>query len=226
MPGAVVRGMVFAGCVASMLAGASIGRAQEAGVEIGFRTGYALPMGSATDQGSDPDMDNLVSGNVPLWFDLGVRATPNVLVGAYFQYGIGFPGDLIEDGCDMDGVDCSIPVVRLGAQFHYHVQPFQPVDPWVGLGLGYEWLTWSVEAAGEDGSFTLSGFEFVNLQAGVDFGLGDERRFGIGPFVAFSVAEYSSVSCDGAIGLDCDDDIEDKALHHWLTLGLRGVFVP
>jgi hypothetical protein len=226
MAKAFVRRLTLLGCVLSAGAGSAVARAQESGVEVGFRTGYALPMGQVTDEGDDPDMDNFISGAVPLWFDLGYRATPNVLVGAYFQYGFGIPGGLVEDLCDRNGVDCSLPVVRVGAQLHYHAQPFQAVDPWIGAGIGYEWMTWSAEAEGQEGSLGVSGIEFVNFQGGLDLGIGDERKFAVGPFVALSIGQYSSFNCDGILEDTCADDIEEKALHQWLTIGLRGVVVP
>jgi hypothetical protein len=220
---AVVGGIVVTGCLALLVAEAS-GKEAGTGLELGLRTGYAHAMGKVTDQGTNPNMSNFVTGNVPLWFDLGYRVTPNVLIGGYFQYGFGFPGDLA-DGCGESGVSCSLPVVRLGAQVHYHVQPFEVVDPWFGLGFGYEWATLSATEANTSGSLGVSGFEFVNLQAGISFGLGDAKKFALGPFVAFSLAQYSSVSCGGILAGRCPEDVDEKALHEWLTFGVRGTFV-
>ena len=220
-----IRSVGVLGCLASVVATAeAIGKEPGTGLELGFRTGYAHALGKATNEGTDPYMDSVVTGNVPLWFDLGYRVTPNVLLGGYFQYGFGFPGDYIE-GCGDSGVSCSLPVVRLGVQVHYHVQPFEVVDPWFGAGIGYEWFTLSATEDGMSGSLGLSGFEFVNLQAGIAFGLGEKKKFAIGPFVALSLAQYSSISCGGILSGRCPDEVSEKALHEWLTFGVRGTFV-
>jgi len=221
----VIRSVGVVGCLASVVAmGEASAKEAGTGLELGFRTGYAHALGKVTNEGTDPDMGNLVTGNVPLWFDLGYRVTPNVLIGGYFQYGFGIPGDLA-DGCGESGVSCSLPVVRLGAQVHYHVQPFEVVDPWLGLGFGYEWATLSATEANTSGSLGVSGFEFVNLQAGIAFGLGEKKKFALGPFVALSLAQYSTISCGGVLAGRCPDEVDEKALHEWLTFGVRGTFV-
>src|SRR5262245_48031547 len=99
-----LRTVACAAVLASTGSRATVGAAQEgaareAGVEVGFRTGYALPFGMVAEGLADPNMTEMVSGSVPLWFDLGYRVTPNVLVGAYFQYGIGFAGDFLNNAC-------------------------------------------------------------------------------------------------------------------------------
>jgi hypothetical protein len=93
-----------------------------------------------------------------------------------------------------------------------------PLWPWIGAGLGYEWLRLSSSGGEEAVNGTLSGFEFVNLQGGVDFKPLDDTNFGVGPFLAFSLAQYSTAADGG--------DIRDKTLHEWLNLGVRGTFVP
>jgi hypothetical protein len=198
--------------------------AQASGFEIGLRTGYGVPLGEGAEDARD--VSDAISAIVPLWVDLGYRASPNVFVGAYFQYGLGFVGDDIEDACDLDGVDCSVSSHRLGAQVHYHFSPRTSADPWLGLGFGYEWYNAQVEAGDGEFSASLSGFEFANLQGGVDFYPGD--HFYLGPFVSFSMDQYASldVECSGAAGELCDGfgdgDIEDKSIHNWFLIGIRG----
>jgi hypothetical protein len=174
-------------------------------------------------------MSDGIAGQIPLWLDVGYRALPELFVGAYFQYGFGFMGDLFDESCDVDGIDCSASDVRLGVQVHYHIMPFQSVDPWVGLGLGYEWLTLGAEGGGLETSTTARGFEFANFQAGADFLVGPKAA--VGPFISFSLGQYSDASFDCSPATACggfsgiDGDIENKALHEWLVLGVRGDFV-
>jgi hypothetical protein len=78
-----------------------------------------------------------------------------------------------------------------------------------------------------DLSSTGKGFEFINLHGGLDFNL--SPGFGLGPFLSFSVGQYSSTStsCSGSCtGLTAESgDVADKAVHQWLLLGVRGTFV-
>jgi hypothetical protein len=174
---------------------------------------------------------------IPLQLDLGYRVIPELAIGGYVMYGFGFlPDDTSERCDDTDNVagvtaSCSVHDVRLGIQAQYHFLPRKKLDPWLGLGVGYEWLTFGIDASGGgsdvDISATIHGFEFVNLQGGLDFKVA--RGLGLGPFLSFSIGQYSdtSSSCSGACtGFNSNsEDVENKALHQWLLLGIRGTFV-
>jgi hypothetical protein len=190
------------------------------GVELGVRTGYSLPFGKG---GADAtrDLKEGIAGAIPLWLDLGYRINPQFMVGGYFLYGFGFLGDYIDQLCS--NADCSTHDIRAGAQLQFHAMPRGPSDPWVGVGVGYEWLTWSIASGGLEGSITGSGFQFVNFQAGLDLLLGDSPAAAIGPFLDFSIGEFSDVSCSGPVL--CPTNV-DTTNHEWLTLGVRGRFVP
>lgn len=206
-------------------------RASAIGLEIGGRTGFGLPFGKSTDAAGD-DFDRITAGQVPIWFDLGMHFSRHFSVGMYLSYGIGISSDEIGNACDAaeaasPGVDvsCTSSDVRLGLQFHVHILPDEVVDPWVGLGSGLEWfaMTQRASAGGQSASatFTLNGFEIVNLQAGVDFKLAD--NIGLGPFVTFSHGSFGSakISCENA---DCNAqsaDIANTASHQWLLFGAK-----
>jgi hypothetical protein len=210
-------------------------RARAEGFELGARLGYGIPMGEVADDG---DLSDGISGMIPLQLDLGYRVLPELMIGGYVMYGFGFTGDTISDSCDrlddIPGVtaSCSTHDLRLGIQAQYHFLPQEKLDPWLGLGVGYEWLTFGTDIAGggseSDVSFTARGFEFLNLQGGLDFEVADSLA--LGPFLSFSIAQYGerSSSCSGNACMDFDstsEDIDDKALHQWLLLGIRGTFV-
>lgn len=201
------------------------------GLELGARTGYGLPFGKSTGAAGD-DLDRITAGQVPLWFDIGMHFSQHFTVAAYLSYGIGINSDEISAACDdaaamAAGIDvsCTNSDVRLGVQFLFHILPESLVDPWVGLGSGFEWLalTTRASAGGESASttFAVSGFEMFNLQAGVDFKL--TPRLGLGPFVTFSNGSFSSVklSCEN---LNCNAqsaDIANTASHQWLLFGAK-----
>jgi hypothetical protein len=221
------------GVLTSVVVLGSVSTAQAAeGFELGARLGYGIPLGKISDQGTNNKLSDNMAGMVPLQLDLGYRVIPSLMVGAYFMYGFGITGGNFADTCDkLTDTSCSMHDMRLGAQVQYHFMPDQSTDPWLGAGIGYEWLTQSIDGGGGKLSTTVNGFEFINLQGGVDFSVAP--NFGLGPFLLFSVAQYGegSVSCSGAATSLCgggdsvSKDIDKTAMHQWLLLGVRGTFV-
>ena len=214
---------------------------EETKVELGVRTGFAIPFGKIAGDATE-DMNEAIAGQIPLWLDLGARIGGRVFVGAYFSYGFGLLGGELSDVCDEAedaaaaagaSSSCSTTDMRLGAQAHYHFGAPSENHVWLGGGLGYEWWSFgqSIEAGGQEATLSVTGhgFEFLNVQVGGDFPVTD--GFALGPFVAFTFAQFGTAgaSCSGNA---CDGDdsesesIEDKALHEWLFLGVRGVGLP
>lgn len=190
---------------------------KDSGFEVGARLGWGFPLGESAD---GQDLSDFVSGQIPLQLDLGYRLDPHLFVGGYFQYGIGFVSD---DTCT-GGADCSANSVRLGLQATYHFTPVNQGNAgWLGAGIGYEWATLSAEGGGSELSTTASGFEFFNIQGGYDFKVTDQFR--VGPYGMFTLAQYSSTSMEFN-GVEQDGDIEDKGLHQWLFVGVKGTFGP
>lgn len=181
---------------------------------IGLRLGYMLPMG---DLMKDVAMSDGISGAVPIWLDLGYMVTRNIMVGAYGQYAFAFLKN-----CQA-GADCSASGYRLGIQGQYHVSPTEKINPWVGVGLGYENISVSRSMAGQETKGSYSGMEYVNLQAGADFKV--SPTVGIGPFLSFSLGQYGSATIESG-GSSVSDDIPSDltAMHEWLTFGVRGAF--
>ena len=196
--------------------------------EAGVRTGIGIPLGKVSDPAAD--LNDIASLQIPLQLDAGVRLFGNLFLGAYVQYGFAFVSDDVA-GCDDNAlvdVDCSASDVRLGIQAHYHFMPRESLDPWIGLGFGYEWANLSAENddSNTEISITVSGFEFFSLQFGLDIALSKHVR--LGPFLSFSLAQFDDATVDCSGTALCSGgiygDVEDKALHEWLMLGARLVF--
>jgi hypothetical protein len=207
--------------VATVVCG-TIGTARADGkaIELGFRTGYALPMGDeqgASNGNPAVSLGDEINGVMPLWFDVGYRFNPNMMVGGFLQYGVAFINGG-KTGCDQVGVSCSANDVIVGAQFHYHIIPDGPWDPWVGGGIGYEILGFSEDYMGQNFSGNVNGFEFLNLQGGVDYKV--VPNFGVGPFLMLSFGEYSNCSSNQVS--PCT--LPSTALHEWFTIGVRGAY--
>jgi hypothetical protein len=214
-------------CTASA---AHVASAQDPGTgfEAGLRVGYAVPLGDAAG-GDDDDngLDRAIEGAVPIWIDLGYWVLPELFVGLYGQYGFGFVGDMFGNACDDNPeADCSAATMRLGLQLHYHPVPKSPANPWLGLGLGYEWLSFGGSEGDDEISVSVHGFELLNLQAGLDFKVTD--NFYLGPALSFSLGQYSEISfdCSGANTCPDNPEIEEKAVHEWLMLAVRGAYAP
>ncbi|HZJ54442.1 MAG TPA: hypothetical protein VFD38_09925 [Myxococcaceae bacterium] len=193
--------------------------------EAAVRTAVGIPIGNATGETprspTGTHLADLVSWTVPLELELGARIGP-VFVGGYVSYAFGKPGSALESGTARSANN-----VRFGFEVLWHLGPDRPVDPWLGLGVGYEWLNLSITSP--DGTITASarGFEWVNLQLGIDFLLG--RNIRLGPFVRSRVAQYDA----GSLGVinpqggeaSGSGDIQSKTIHTWIDVGLRFAFL-
>ena len=212
-----MRKLLGIAVVTALFAAGSARAGPESGFSLGARLGYGIPIGDA--DGGDPlggvpaaKMTDLVSGQIPIQLDATYRFDRNWQFGLYFQYGIAFASDTF---CPA-GVSCSASNVRFGAEAMYTFAS-EGFSPWLGVGIGYEWLNLTAEALGTSVDFQVSGFEYLNLQLGGDWKL--SPTFKVGPFVSFSLASYDSLSVAGLSG-----DIANTTTHEWLQFGLKGTF--
>jgi hypothetical protein len=189
-------------------------------LSLGARVGYAFAMGKAVDEDGG-DLSDGVKGQIPIQIDVGYRLTPAFTLGGYFSAGYGIVGDAFSDDCDAADIDCSARVLRLGVQLDYAFKNVSPtMTPWLGAGIGYEWATLKGEQGSNEATESYSGFEFLNLQGGVDWKVG---QFSVGPFAMLSIAQYSDFDFESPAG-DASGDIPNKSIHEWLQIGLRGRF--
>jgi hypothetical protein len=218
-------GGIALGLAVSMTTGTARAEPSPTGIELGLRLGYALPLGNTTgapNGASAPNLSDVISGVFPIWIDAGYRFNRNMLIGANLQYGIGFVNTDKVTGCKLGGVSCTASDVMFGVQFHYHLMPDAQFDPWGGVGVGYEILNVSESAGGQSDSLSVNGFQFLNLQLGADYKA--MPNLGIGPFVMFSLGQFSNCSqtLNGVSDPNCS--IQNTALHEWFTLGIRGAY--
>jgi outer membrane protein W len=153
----------------------------------------------------DSKLSDLTVAQIAFWLDVGYMVTSQLMLGIYAQYAIAAGGhEFTGSGSD----------IRLGVQAQYHPIAVGLLNPWVGLGIGYEML--STSATFGNATVSAKGFEFANLQAGLDFRLG--RFFGLGPFVGYSLGQYSSIDLGGYAS---GGQSSGKALHEWLMVGAQ-----
>src|SRR5947209_2774237 len=176
------------------------------GPEIGLRVGYTVPFGDVAGDGTGGSlaMKDSFSGGVPLQIDLGYRFTPAVSAGVYGGYGF-----LIPTNCP-DTSECSGHNFRLGIGLQFHLAPEAGLDPWIGVGAGYEWLNLKVSSQGQSQDLDVRGFEFGHVDLGADFAVAPGFKFG--PFASFSIGQYDKASTGGALG-SASGDVAEKKMH-------------
>jgi hypothetical protein len=194
------------------------------GLQLGLRAGVSIPFGNVT---ATTAMSDAVGIQVPLILDIGAKPFEHVFLGAYFGIAQGGAAGAIADVCARLGVSCDGLSLRFGGQVHYAFRPAATINPWLGLAIGYEIARSSGTSGKNSVTNRLAGLEFVHLLGGVDFRL--SRVLGVGPFVDLALGQYSTAETKQDAGgrvTTLGGAINDPALHEWLTLGVRGVFLP
>jgi outer membrane protein W len=172
------------------------------GFGVGIRGSYGVPVGMANGS----SLYDIVQGEVAIQGEAGWFFTPHLYLGAYFLYGFGV-GTVQNDQCTGLDQECSANLIRFGLAVHWHFKPDNWLDPWVGLGLGYEILN-VTQTDDVDGSSSLSsalqGVD-ATLEAGLDFK--PLRYMGLGPYVELATGPY--------LGTD------NFGMHAWVSMGAR-----
>ena len=195
--------------------------AASAQLTLGGRLGYGITGG---DVAEGMKFSDGVKAVIPIQLDVGYNVTKELNVGAFFSYGFGMLASDFKDECDADNIDCSVSNMRLGIQASFAFEDLNPqFVPWIGFGIGYEWMKLDSNVLGTDVTLTYSGFELANLQLGADFKASPQLRFG--PFVSYSFGKFGKVKAEAGGESDSEDIPSDsKANHTYLTIGVRGQF--
>lgn len=199
-------------------------RTAESGFTLGLRLGFGLPLGNVAENasnGSDVAMTDYVGSSIPVWIEPGFRLSRAVVLGGYFQYAFGSGTKLAGRACLDAGVSCSSHLMRVGVEMLYRFAPDSTLSPWFGIGTGYERLTISGTDSTGSADVWLSGWEYANLQVGLDRVVND--LFAIGPFATLSAGQYGTAGVSASSG-DVSADIPRTATHLWFTFGVKGTF--
>lgn len=191
------------------------------GLELGARLAYSIPLGSLTGAENDA-LSNTVSGRLPFGIDVGYRINRALYVGGFLQYAALFVANNSTTGCGQNGVSCSGSDFQLGIQAAYHPLQTGALDPWLGLGVGYEMANVDITKGSTSASAQVTGFQFLNLMAGAEYKV--DKNFGVGPLVSLSLGEYSNQKVCEAGGQCVSTSISNSALHEWLTFGVQGAY--
>jgi hypothetical protein len=189
--------------------GASAREPSPSGPRVALRSGVAVPFGSAFN--ASGALSDTITGYVPVRLDVGYRIARHFYVGVDAQLAV-----LLPNNCP-PGASCTGTNVRFGGMLAVHVLPGSVIDPWVGLGMGYERLNVSRTVDGTTGEISASGVELLNFDLGMD--LRPTRELRIGPVISSTFTRYTRVAVNG----DSTTDF-DPSLHAWVLLGFRGAF--
>jgi hypothetical protein len=197
---------------------------EERGLSAGVRLGYAFPLGNTS---SNVNFVDTVGGANPFWFDLGWRFNRQLYVGAFYQYSfIYVPQHSCGYSIGGSPLSCNGSDNQFGIDAAFHILPQNLVDPWVALGVGYEFTGVTHEnLAGSESTDLFEGW-VIHVQAGAD--LRFLKRVPFGPYIGLGVGQFNwdtrkDQNGYAPPGLAGHPQL-DTAAHEWLTLGVRGQF--
>jgi hypothetical protein len=197
------------------------------GFQMTIRTGLAIPLGLAkrsaggdvTAPGARSQLDEIVGWQIPVTLEIGGKPDPHIFIGGYTGIALGEPAGALGQICT-DTASCLATNIQLGAEILYSFMPDGWVNPWLGYGFGFSWLT----AGDKTNEVNLHGLELAHVLGGVDFRL--TRTLGIAPYLDYSVGVYSHRFVTALGSTLVDGDIHGRAVHQWLVIGPRFVFFP
>lgn len=185
-------------------------------LKLGAGVGYGIPLGYIA---KEEKLSNLYLGEIPIELEASYRLTHAISAGVYAGYGFGLVSSSEIDGVKTSDEVDSIGSWRLGAELEYEFPEVGPAHFFTALRTGYVMEKIKLSDGGTD---RASGWEYVTLMGGSDFEV--TERFAFGPFVGFSLGQYTMENLDGASKERIPSG--ERALHEWLNIGVRGVFMP
>jgi hypothetical protein len=158
---------------------------------------------------------------VPITLDIGYKPLPGLYLGAFAGLLPGTGGDRFEDVCVTPG--CLVMGSRFGGLLIGSFRPGSWTNPWLGIGIGGDISSITVEDPRGGATLTLRGFDIAHFLGGLDIRV--SRYLGIGPFIDLTLGVYTHSRVSGA-QQTTDVAIDDKWPHAWLYLGARCVVFP
>lgn len=198
------------------------------GLAIGLRVGYGRAFGNTSEESGGLDLGSALDGALPVRLTAGYRAVPWVQLSF-----AGWLAPLFLSGsptsCDPSaGRRCSGWGGGIAFEVQVHTRPAALLDPWIGLGFGYEWLHVDTEDPNAGPGMTRSGSSQFGGTYYLDAALGLDVRIAhglsVGPFVGLQVGRYSSVVATDDNGVQTAYQFKQPAFHEWLTAGIHTRF--
>lgn len=191
----------------------------ESGVILGIRAGYGLPFGHI-EQDAEA-VREVTDAKYPVWLELGYRFNRRLQGVLYSELA---PTRVASEVCVAGG--CEAWHLRFGAAVQLHLAPDARFDPWIGAGLGIEWLRAEIDAPGATPvrrELTWAGLELPLAELGVDVRVAP--RVSLGPYVSVSFGRFTSRSERPVGGSAARDPIDHRDAHGWAQAGLKVTFL-
>jgi hypothetical protein len=212
-----MRKAVIALAALAVLSAPAASRAEEQGLnlKLGVGLGYSIPFG---DESKGVKLSDVAAGEVPVELELSYRITHAISAGVYGGYGFGLVSSSMVDGVKASDAIDSITTWRFGIQGEYEFEKLGPAIPYAGLRVGY--VTESLKEKSGGATSSVSGWEYFTILAGADFEVAKELA--VGPFASFALGQYTTRQATGVSSESIPS--ADRAMHQWLTIGVRGAF--
>jgi hypothetical protein len=195
------------------------------GFQAALRSGLQLPWGEVSDADGD-EISARYGWQVPIVIDAGFKLSKPWFIGAYAGAGYGSigSGNVAEEACAAPGVTCSTLSYQVGVQLQYHLGPSDRLNPWLGVGGGYEWFRQELSASDYREEQETSGVALLKVLLGLDYRY--RELFGFGPVIEMSFGRFQATRTlvDGE--RTHEGPVEQGAWHGFLTLGGRLVVLP
>lgn len=191
-----------------------------AGLVLGARLGGALPLGGVARGVS---VSEFVDVAMPMRLDLGYRfrgpeEIGQLMIGAYFGFAPGKLDATVADHCPT-GATCSVYDLTLGLQFEYRLVP-GPAGTWLGGFGGFEGLALEQKQGGQTSRTSFDAWQ-LGAQGGFDWAW---KNLTFGPYGALGVGQYFNSRMEASGSAFASANIDRRATHAWLQLGIRGSF--
>ncbi len=199
-----MRKSLVATFVAAVLA---VPAAASAQLSLGARLGYGAVGGEVV---KDVETSSWVDHEIPIQVDVSFKLLPRLSLGAYYAYGFGS----VKSGSGLDSANDT----RAGVQAAFAFLPGETLNPWIGAGTGWGWLN----AKGGGVEMTISGWEMLTVQGGLDYGL--SKTAAVGLFASYSTGEYRNgkITIPGTKWASGSIGSGEVASHNLFTIGVRG----
>lgn len=171
---------------------------------------YALPFGEVNAGQTPVSILDLFSGAGAFVGALGVQ-WHHVRLGAELAVG---PMQIADHLCPQ--MECSGSQLRWGGTLEYHLALTNGVDPFFGVGAGFEQSTLNAGAS----SITFSGPELFDLRLGADWSIG-RSIVSAGFLTVLTFARYDNASATQFDAPPGKGNFAAPSLHSWLAFGAR-----
>jgi hypothetical protein len=154
----------------------------------------------------------------------GWKFLPSLFLGASVNLGIGGAGGRSGRLCSAMGSSCISDLFRFGLDVGYYFLPARAIDPWIRYGVGLEASALGQSTSGTTTSTGYRGWFFADFTAGVDWRAAPGA--GVGPFIDVEIGRYDTRTESTSGGSQASGSVAPKAVHGWVTIGVRLVIMP